>query len=238
MSSASCFSLRPACLILRLSLAILFRPLRFQLFHQAFQGVSRRRHQDTHSPRRDAIDLPDLVSRQVQVIMKVEDVRMPRLQVFERFGDQLNLLLLFHLGGGVKALSGLWYLLEGSHFPPDVVDDLMGGDGIDECFERALSPECAFANSFDDAYENLTPDVLPIRCGTPDGVFHPVADLRPVFEEDFFGAGPFSCRRKGFPFSRGSEDSGIPQIQTSSRAPLSLNENFEPGNRLLEGSAG
>jgi hypothetical protein len=82
----------------------------------------------------------------------------------------------------------------------------MGSNGIDECSQSALSPERALSDGFDDAHENLTPDIFPIGCGAADGVFHPVADLRPVLEENFFRTRPFPFWQKGFPYDHGSED--------------------------------
>jgi len=139
--------------------------------------------------------------------MKVQNISISRLQVLEQFCDQLDPLLLFHLERGIKALSGFGNLLEGSLFLPDVVDDFMGGDGIDERSQGALTTERALANGFDDAQEDLTSDIFPIGCGAADGVFYPVADLRPVLDENFFRSRPFPFWRKGFPFDRGNEDS-------------------------------
>ncbi len=152
--------------------------------------------------------------------MKVQNVGVSRLQVLEQFCHQLDPLLFFRLERGVKALSGFGNLLERSLFLPDMVNNFMGGDGIDECTQSALSTELALPDGFDDAQEDFTPDIFPIGRGAADGIFYPIADLRPILEENFFGSRPFSFWQKRFPFDRGSEGSGIPQAYTFKRLTL------------------
>ena len=105
-------------------------------------------------------------------------------------------------------------------FLPDMVDDFVRGDGIDEGRKRALAPKGALADGFDDAQKNLAPDVFPVRRRAADRVFHPVADLGPVLEQDFLGGRPSSPPDAGYPLDCRRESFPFPHARTSGAANL------------------